>query len=594
MPGQRRKDMVIYSPPHRGDISNSSIDPNEETTALSPRSGPRSPPQYNNANSWNDLIEEDDLTMGMKNVAVSNWVEEMEKEEQENIPSPHTSPAKNSHQKSYGGRGQQRDYQPKQFGRDNKRDNTGPHRNQQQHHNNQGQYKNPQFKNPQFGSQNSLQSQSEWYSSLGRGRGRGGVPAAEPVKGQLAQSLLSARHQRTYTNTAGNHAFENAVENDDDAASVRSFQSNASHASHASSRFQGGDLRQTLMERRRNQGGGPAQHYNQHDARLNEDRYAGDGRNVPLPDDSMPPRRQNMRSPDQRQNMHSPDHRQNMRSPEGKWKNDKHQQNNRREDHHQNNRRDTNSRQSQHEAKKEARNRDRKHTDERNGTGGKQLARPKKNTENFNPCHEPPEMRILFAPPGRPTYNRAYSSRDVVIVADLFGEETDLTIYNNLLHELEESGVPDHQLWQSWHGDSHVIADDKRKWKEYSPTFMMILDKLKSYFNMDVKATRLNWYRDTSEWKPFHHDAAAMKPDKARTQNFTVGVSFGVERDAAFEHADTKTVISMPQPNGTVYTFGKDVNILWRHGILQVPPERQSQQGRISIIAWGWIPQMEL
>ena len=40
--------------------------------------------------------------------------------------------------------------------------------------------------------------------------------------------------------------------------------------------------------------------------------------------------------------------------------------------------------------------------------------------------------------------------------------------------------------------------------------------------------------------QPFHHDAAAMKPDKARTQNFTVAVSFGCERDAAFEHAETK------------------------------------------------------
>ena len=75
----------------------------------------------------------------------------------------------------------------------------------------------------------------------------------------------------------------------------------------------------------------------------------------------------------------------------------------------------------------------------------------------------------------------------------------------------------------------------------------------------------LSRYRDTSEWKPFHHDAAAMKvnilkimwkrffiiddhlnfesqvilnsviltvlqPDKARTQNFTVAVSFGCER----------------------------------------------------------------
>ena len=29
-------------------------------------------------------------------------------------------------------------------------------------------------------------------------------------------------------------------------------------------------------------------------------------------------------------------------------------------------------------------------------------------------------------------------------------------------------------------------------------------------------------------------------------------------------------MVSMPQPNGTIYTFGKDVNLLWRHGILQV------------------------
>ena len=39
----------------------------------------------------------------------------------------------------------------------------------------------------------------------------------------------------------------------------------------------------------------------------------------------------------------------------------------------------------------------------------------------------------------------------------------------------------------------------------------------------------LRRYRNTAEWKPFHHDAAAMKPDKARTQNFTAAVSFGCE-----------------------------------------------------------------
>jgi len=204
-------------------------------------------------------------------------------------------------------------------------------------------------------------------------------------------------------------------------------------------------------------------------------------------------------------------------------------------------------------------------------------------------------MRILFAPPGRSKYTREVSNRDVLIVSDLFCDETDFRIYDCLLDELENSGVPENKLWQLWHGDSHVIADDKRtKWRESCPTFNMIIEKIQNYFDMDIKATRLNWYRDTSEWKPFHHDAAAMKPDKARTQNFTVAVSFGVERDAAFEHAQSKNVISMPQPNGTIYTFSKDVNIIWRHGILQMPPEKQTNDGRISIIAWGWIPQFDL
>ena len=41
--------------------------------------------------------------------------------------------------------------------------------------------------------------------------------------------------------------------------------------------------------------------------------------------------------------------------------------------------------------------------------------------------------------------------------------------------------------------------------------------KVLGYFGMDIKATRFNWFRDCSEWKPFHHDAAAVKPDKAKT-----------------------------------------------------------------------------
>ena len=105
---------------------------------------------------------------------------------------------------------------------------------------------------------------------------------------------------------------------------------------------------------------------------------------------------------------------------------------------------------------------------------------------------------------------------------------------------------------------------------------------------MDIKATRLNHYKDSNEWKPFHHDAAAVKKDKAITQNFTVAVSFGLEREVAFQHAKNGTVISVPVGNGSVYVFSKDVNIIWKHGIRKIEEENFINKGRYSIIAWGW------
>ena len=127
------------------------------------------------------------------------------------------------------------------------------------------------------------------------------------------------------------------------------------------------------------------------------------------------------------------------------------------------------------------------------GSAAGRLPMPKRNTENFNPSHEPTEMRILVATPGLKKYNREYTSRDVLMVTDLFCDPDDLTIYEKLLYEVKHCGVEEDVLWQSWHGDSHVIADDKRRWKDASPTFRWVIDKIAHYFDMDVKATRFNW-----------------------------------------------------------------------------------------------------
>ncbi|EDQ85105.1 uncharacterized protein MONBRDRAFT_29584 [Monosiga brevicollis MX1] len=240
--------------------------------------------------------------------------------------------------------------------------------------------------------------------------------------------------------------------------------------------------------------------------------------------------------------------------------------------------------------------------------------RKARNTESFAPDYCKPDLRVVVGP-HRPTYGRTVGVHDVIMVPEMFCAEDDLSLYESLLAELKATGSTD--LFVSWHGDSHVIADDKKmkgKWKELSPSFQkvggsavdfdlccsvmihsqlthvprtQVIKQMEEYFNMDIKATRFNWYRDSSEWKPYHHDRAAFTPNCP--QNSTVAASFGAERDIAFLHATKGTTIRIPQPNGSMYAFNRDANVEWKHGVMAVPPALQHTEGRISIIAWGWI-----
>ncbi len=212
----------------------------------------------------------------------------------------------------------------------------------------------------------------------------------------------------------------------------------------------------------------------------------------------------------------------------------------------------------------------------------------KKNTESFDPFFESGDMRIMIGDNTKQNYNHDIKSRDVVLVNNLFGSESE-NIYSKLLDEIKNAGIDEAQLFKLWHGDTHMIADDHLKWKSKCPTFNMIIEKIKTYFQIDIKATRFNWFRDSTDFKPYHHDAAAVDAEKAKKQNFTVGISFGATRTASFEHAKTRTVIDIPLLNGSTYCFSKDTNIEWRHGIPQVSPSETSKGGRISIIAWGWV-----
>ena len=220
-----------------------------------------------------------------------------------------------------------------------------------------------------------------------------------------------------------------------------------------------------------------------------------------------------------------------------------------------------------------------------------------KNTTDFNPSHEKADMRIVMAPNDMKVYTKDVYPKDVILVNNLFGSHKDMNIYEKLLEEIQtyenEQDNNKISVFKLWHGDSHLIADDKIGWKNNASTFDYVIDVIRNYFNMDIKATRFNWYRNSKEWKPFHHDAAAVDPKKAKTQNFTVGVSFGCTRNISFQDVKSNKVITIPTINGQTYCFSRDINIEWKHGVPQIPPEEQNEEGRISIIAWGYVPMKE-
>lgn len=221
--------------------------------------------------------------------------------------------------------------------------------------------------------------------------------------------------------------------------------------------------------------------------------------------------------------------------------------------------------------------------------------RPKrmKNTESFVPYDGRYDLRIVMDTAAN-KLDKELGDGDVGLCPRVFEGYKPGELYDRLKEEIENTDIPIEELLKLWHGNdkiegTHLIANDRTGWKEKCPTFKMVIDRLREYFGVRVEATRLNWYKGNEQFKPLHHDSAYINPEKAKKQNITVAVSFGQTRDIIFQHAKSRDVICVPQGDGEVYTFGNDVNSTYRHGVQPGKSDSAStQQGRISVIIWGW------
>jgi len=178
------------------------------------------------------------------------------------------------------------------------------------------------------------------------------------------------------------------------------------------------------------------------------------------------------------------------------------------------------------------------------------------------------------------TYSNLYDDYMTILkghciyLPNFFSPTADYSLLKAVTHDLEQFTDKAMINWSK-----HL----KHENPDFSPTFKDIINKMVDYFDVEVYATRLNFYADGSDWKPFHHDSHPYIGTGVR-EDFTMGASFGASRQLVFLHPPSGQTFSFPQNNGDVFAFTAEANKRFQHG---VPKASQIVGPRFSIIAWG-------
>lgn len=158
---------------------------------------------------------------------------------------------------------------------------------------------------------------------------------------------------------------------------------------------------------------------------------------------------------------------------------------------------------------------------------------------------------------------------------NFFCQSNDYSIFNKLKKEIES------EQYKMINWSKHF----KHENPEISSTFNEIVKKMGEHFKVEILQTRLNYYKDGSDWKCLHKDRHAYGSGKEKIrEDFTIGASFGASRELEFVHDETGNKFNFPQNNGDVFAFDSNINKKFMHG---VPKNWSVKEPRFSIIAWG-------
>lgn len=222
------------------------------------------------------------------------------------------------------------------------------------------------------------------------------------------------------------------------------------------------------------------------------------------------------------------------------------------------------------------------------------VVKKQRNTESWQPPQPPYDMKVQIEPK-HDKLSCKLTPYDVLVAQNVFYDFQNGALHDKLVTEIKNCNNEKEDLLKLWHGSkergiegTHHIANDRTNWKKDCPTFELVVNRMVEFFGVKPAATRLNWYKTHDEYKSFHFDSAYVNPEKAKTQNITIAVSFGQTRDIVFENAKSKQKICFEQGDNDVYVFMNEINSTWRHGVSRGKNDDKNSS-RVSIIIWGWI-----
>eukprot|EP00930_Biecheleria_cincta_P040064 TRINITY_DN27483_c0_g1_i1.p1 TRINITY_DN27483_c0_g1~~TRINITY_DN27483_c0_g1_i1.p1 ORF type:complete len:443 (+),score=73.06 TRINITY_DN27483_c0_g1_i1:103-1329(+) len=196
-----------------------------------------------------------------------------------------------------------------------------------------------------------------------------------------------------------------------------------------------------------------------------------------------------------------------------------------------------------------------------------------------------PAMRVMNVPPaigasGLPDF----LPEDAFSIPAFICAHDDFSLLARLQAEL-----PEGKSFSDWHGARHLGLQlegsdvSSLRMDSAPPALRETVKRLEEAFGIRASAARMNVYRSSADYKPFHADRGK---DEEGVPQVTVGLSLGATRELSFAHWQTGLTLSFPQRNGDVFAFTPELNQVFVHGVPKVTGGGDDGE-RLSLILWG-------